>query len=350
MRRLRQTKQPAEVDIVFTWVNDQDPSWIAARKAHQPQAATADATDTARFRSQDELLYALRGLFRYFDGIGQVFLVTDNQVPRFWTEFADRVHIVDHGDIMSSDVARPTFNSHAIESCLHRIGGLADHYLYLNDDVIIANATGVSDFFNDQGRAKVFYSKTTFVPDGPIVSQTLAADAAAINARKLLARFSGYAVDRKFQHCPIAIRKNVMLELEAQFASEFNAVRQNRFRGQTDIAPSGSLYQNYALMTKQAVTAEITYRYLQVTDRHLPSALLRLGIVTAEKRPAIVCLNAVTGGVGAWWNGFAIRWQMTRLFPPEEGTASEGGLSNTFRRAVFDLLLWAFYRTRSIRR
>lgn len=338
------THLPKTVDIVITWVDGQDPAWQTRRAAYQPKSQTRDATDPARFESTDELLYTLRGLFRYFDGCGQVYLVTDGQVPAFWAEFADRVTLIDHAAIMDIDVARPTFNSHVIESCLHKIPGLSSHYLYLNDDVIVANATGVCDFFDDQGRAKLFYSDKTFVPDGPRTDDMLAADAAAVNTRDLFAQSFNYPVTRKFRHCPIAINRDVICDLEQLFAARFARLRQNRFRHPEDIAPSGSLYQHYALMTDQAIQAQITYRYLEITAAELPSALLRLGLVPAEERPTIVCLNAVTGGVGSRRNQRAMRRQMTRLLPSDSTRIQTSGMY----RSVLDAILWGYRALRKI--
>lgn len=342
LERRAKSQQPKQVDVVFTWVDDQDPTWQAKRLKFQPDAATRDATDTARFAHNDELLYALRGLFRYFEGIGQVYLVTDAQKPAFWSEFADRVILIDHHQIMGENVARPTFNSHVIESCLHKIPNLADKYLYLNDDVIIANATGVSDFFDDRSRAKVFYSKKNVIPTNSCISEMLAADAAAVNARELFAQHFNHYISRKFQHCPIAINRAVITMLETQFADLFTQLRQTRFRSQNDVAPSGSLYQHYALMTDQATSAEIAYRYLNITDQNIPSEVLRLSIVPAHKRPTIICLNAVTGGMGSSLNRFAISWQMTRLFPADIIPMSWNPLRERLHRYLLEVILSTF--------
>jgi hypothetical protein len=41
----------------------------------------------------------------------------------------------------------PTFSSPAIESHLHRIPGLADNFLYLNDDVMLGRPIFPDDFY-----------------------------------------------------------------------------------------------------------------------------------------------------------------------------------------------------------
>jgi hypothetical protein len=340
LSRLATTRQPKQVDIVFTWVDDKDPTWQAKYKKHGANITTKDATDTARFANHDELLYALRGLFRYFDGIGHVFLVTDAQVPSFWGEFADRVTIVDHTQIMSDDVVRPTFNSHVIESCLHKIPNLAAQYLYLNDDVILTNATGVNDFFDDDGRAKVFLSGKTFIPDGTHTPDMLAADAAAINTRDLFQNRFSRSITRKFKHCPIALHRDVMVHLEAIFSDDFDAVRQNRFRNPNDLAVSGSLYQHYALMIDKANIADITYQYIEINSTKLPLRLLKLGVMSAWDRPVVMCLNAVTGGAGSRFNQWMVEWHMKRLCPAADTASRHGPRFERLHHRLLTMVAW----------
>lgn len=339
--RLAGMCQPQQVDIVFTWVDDKDPTWQAKRSKYNEDIVTRDAVDGARFANHDELLYALRGVFRYFDGIGQVFLVTDKQTPWFWDEFADRVTIIDHEQIMPADVLRPTFNSHVIESCLHKIPNLADQYLYFNDDVILTNTTGVSDFFDDVGRAKVFYSDKTFIPEGTRTSQMLAADTAAINTRDLFQSQFSRQITRKFKHCPIAIHRTVMEDLEVLFAQHFADLRQNRFRHPNDLAVSGSLYQHYALMIDKAIIADITYQYIETNNIKLPLKLLRLTAMSAWDRPVVACLNAVTGGAGSRFNQWMLRWYMGRLCPEAATSSRFGSRIELLHYRLISMIAWA---------
>ena len=347
LERRAKSKRPKKVDIVFTWVNDQDSQWQNKRSRYRPDEPTSDATDIARFANNDEIIYALRGLFRYFDGIGRVFLVTDDQRPTFWDEFSDRVICIDHSQIMGPDVARPTFNSHVIESCLHHIPNLSEQYLYINDDVIITNTTGVSDFFDDQGRAKVFYSEKNIIPKGSQTNNILAADAAAMNTRELFAKQFDHVITRKFQHCPIALNRNTMITLENQFNDIFLQLRQKRFRSQTDVAPSGSLYQHYAIMTNQAIPSKISYRYLNIAERKFPTELLRLSIVAAHKRPIVVCLNAVIGGADSKLNRFSMTWQMRRLIPENANSTKNTSIKGHLHRMILEVILFLYYHLKS---
>lgn len=51
----------------------------------------------------------------------------------------------------------PTFSSPAIESHIHRIPGLSDKFLYLNDDVMFGAQVWPDDFYTHSKGQKVSY-------------------------------------------------------------------------------------------------------------------------------------------------------------------------------------------------
>ena len=58
------------------------------------------------------------------------------------------VSIVDHKDLFEEySEYLPTFNSLSIETMLYRIPGLAEQFIYFNDDFFLANNTKLEDFF-----------------------------------------------------------------------------------------------------------------------------------------------------------------------------------------------------------
>ncbi len=77
-----------------------------------------------------------------------------------------RINLVDHRDILPAE-ALPTFNSHAIETSLHRIEGLAEHFVYFNDDVFLGRPARPETFFSPSGSFATFFSHTTVGLRGP---------------------------------------------------------------------------------------------------------------------------------------------------------------------------------------
>ena len=54
----------------------------------------------------------------------------------------------------------PTFSSPAIEAHLHRIPGLSDKFIYLNDDVMFGKEVWPDDFYTHSHGQKVGYKVT----------------------------------------------------------------------------------------------------------------------------------------------------------------------------------------------
>jgi hypothetical protein len=68
----------------------------------------------------------------------------------------DNIRIVDHREIFRGyERLLPTFNSLAIESMLWRIEGLADRFLYFNDDMMLVASVEPTDFFSIDGKVKL---------------------------------------------------------------------------------------------------------------------------------------------------------------------------------------------------
>ena len=66
------------------------------------------------------------------------------------TPYAGRVSIVDHREIFAGfEQHLPTFNSRSIISVLWRIPGLAENFVYFNDDMLLLMPVRAEDFFRE---------------------------------------------------------------------------------------------------------------------------------------------------------------------------------------------------------
>lgn len=149
---------PIKVDVVFTWVNNQDPKWQQRRRQHSPTAEqnALHNNDEARFSNHNELYYSLHSVRTFLPWINHIYIITDNQRPD-WLNPADypNVSIIDHSQIIDPQYL-PTFNSHVIEAHLHNIPNLNEHFIYFNDDVFVARPLPKEHFFHANGIASLF--------------------------------------------------------------------------------------------------------------------------------------------------------------------------------------------------
>ena len=139
------------VDLVYLWVNGNDPQWRKKRAAFTHEHYSDEGMDNeARYADSGELKYSLRSANLYAPWIRKIFIVTDNQTPVWLDTSNPKIRIVDHKEILPPE-ALPTFNSNVIEHCLHRIPDLSEHFLYSNDDMFFNKPVGVEDFFGKNG-------------------------------------------------------------------------------------------------------------------------------------------------------------------------------------------------------
>jgi hypothetical protein len=150
-----QSVQP--IDAVIMWVDGADPAHAAKLNSFLARTGgeRSGAASKARFHYAGELDYCVTSLLKFAPWLRTIFIVTDDQRPELLqkligTPFEDRVQLIDHSVIFSGYEAHlPSFNSMAISSLLWRIPGIADNFLYLNDDFMLIRPVYPEDFFRD---------------------------------------------------------------------------------------------------------------------------------------------------------------------------------------------------------
>ena len=110
----------------------------------------AENTGAKRYVQHDELRYALRSAHRHAPWIRRIFIVTDRQRPA-WLAEHPKVTVVDHREIIPAELLS-SVSSACIEGYLDRIPGLAERFIYGNDDMFFNRRARPKDFFDDSGR------------------------------------------------------------------------------------------------------------------------------------------------------------------------------------------------------
>ena len=140
-----------EIDLVYLWVNGNDPVWQAKRQAVAGSVETrSSANCKGRYVDNGELKYSLRSIELYAPWIRKIFIVTDNQVPEWLDTTNPKIQIVDHTEILPQE-SLPCFNSVIIEHFIHRIPGLSEYFLLANDDTLLNRPVTPDTFFGPDG-------------------------------------------------------------------------------------------------------------------------------------------------------------------------------------------------------
>jgi len=256
-----------DIDMVFSWVDGSDPEFQARRAAQMSQVVVGEGDDAeARIRQIDELKFALRSVNMFAPWIRRIFIATDS-VPPPWLADHPMITIVPAEEHFSDRAALPTYNSHAVESQLHHIPGLSEHFLYSNDDMFFGRPLKATMFFSPGGVTRFIEAKTRIGLGVNDPTRSGFENAARVNRQLLFARF-GQVITRHLEHTAVPLRKSVLIEMEREFPEEFARTQASAFRSGTDISVTNSFYHYYALMTGRAVQQEkAKVRYVNTTTR-----------------------------------------------------------------------------------
>jgi hypothetical protein len=286
------------IDVVIASVDGRDRKHRAKRRRFlanpggdaRPERRTAD---TRRFSDNDEIRFCLRSIRNYAPWVRTIWLVTDDQVPaaidRQRAE-QDNIRVVDHREIFRGhEELLPTFNSLSIETMLWRIEGLADRFLYFNDDMMFVGPVEPTDFFSSQGRVSLRGRWSSW-------NELLEKGNTFNGHNKLLgAEMLGYTSERFFSsgHVIYPQLRPAMEELFEQFKPAFLANAEYRFRNRRQFWPISAhdhllLRSDRARVVKPRDAAHFSVRYcLQASPDTLEARLQQLTDGTTR----IACIN-----------------------------------------------------------
>ncbi len=280
-----------DIDLVYLWCDGNDTNFVQQKNEHMLKYGiqSKDAPD-CRFVQMDELKYSLRSVAMYMPWIHHIYIVTNNQVPK-WLKQHEKVTIVDHSKIMP-ETARPCFNSQALECCLHQIPDLAEHFIYANDDMFVGRKLSPSFFFDRNQRPIVRLRKNH--PYGGQYWNTLLAAQELIKQHYGVS-FCGYEP----HHNMDSYTKTMLKECEQKFPKLFQHTIHQPFR--TESCVQRHLFHLYGIVKKQAILRDVS-----VTRFHRGLKKLRLARVESlyisnhlnaapesanHYRAALFCLN-----------------------------------------------------------
>lgn len=271
------------IDIVVPWVDGSDPEWRAERAQYRP-GSSGDSNE-ARYREWGLFQYWFRSIEKYAPWVRTVHLITWGHLPKWLNTDHPKLHIVNHKDYIPEEYL-PTFSSHPIELNMHRIPGLAEHFVYFNDDVYLCAPTTAEDFFADglpvdtAVLGTVTNSDTvSFLPyiqlnmlgcinekfsKHQVMKQNMAKWFSPKYGKLMLYNFYLYpgknvAGIRNFHTC-IPYCKSSLEEVWKLFENELDRTCKNRFRSREDV--NQYLFRYWRLMQGQFAPRRPNSRYL----------------------------------------------------------------------------------------
>ncbi|EOI5730337.1 Stealth CR1 domain-containing protein [Cronobacter malonaticus] len=223
------------IDVVFTWVDNQDRQWrrkFEQYRDNHPQTQPGAEHDPARFDNHNEIYYSVQSVLKFMPWVRRIYIVADGH-QLAWADASEKVTLISHREIISERYL-PTFNSHVIEAHLDAIPGLAEHFIYFNDDVFVARPLPASHFFKGNGLASLFIADKSLTAMEQRGRYT-AALSASLNSRALLCASLGFTPDMPLAHTYVPLRKSVFTETRQRYSEQIQAFLPCKFRSDNDL-------------------------------------------------------------------------------------------------------------------
>ena len=254
---------PDPTDAVITWVDGTDPSHRALREQHLASArapAHENAINPHRWACNGEIFYCLRSLGNHAPWLRTIWIVVEDRLPDLSglpKALQAKIRRVTHRELFKGfEDNLPTFNALSIESLLWRIPGLAEQFLYFNDDVFLTAPLSRSDVFRSgapvlRGKWRNYSSLENTASsrtDPALFNHWM-----QINAAKAV----GLKADRLFAsaHVGFPMRRTVMASLHAQHPELFSRNASHRFRDISQFLPQ-ALHNHKCLLSNNAIVLD----------------------------------------------------------------------------------------------
>jgi hypothetical protein len=226
-----------KIDIIFTWIDYKDKEWIKKKNQDAIKCNNNVMHNNNRYNSQlKEIKYGIRSIEKYFKNkYRNIYFVTNTgKLPDFLKPRENLIPI--HYEML---LGTTCYNSYTIESCLHKITGLSEYYIYFNDDMILNKKLHINDFITSDGKL-IWYSESNkiinIVNKYPFISKIYNLKDGGCN----LSRQKTYKIlkldrtPRPIAHSPRIFKKSLVEIFSNKFSKQINDQMHRKFRSSDD--------------------------------------------------------------------------------------------------------------------
>ena len=269
------------VDVVFTWV-ESTPEHTRRRLKFRE---TNNDTSNIRFENHDELKFAIRSIHNFAPWVRKIFVICDDYQQPSWSSSLEIIkHSQLYGDL--GEQCLPTFNSQSIECHLHKIQGLAEHFIYFNDDMFLGRKCNLRDFFNHSGQP--LYTFNGILPGKSRSCQHEMAWSNNITILKHMKLWKqGLCIPRPSHHAVPMLKSSFSKAWLNPIIKPYLLITsKSRFRRQDNVYLIGLLVLLDMFAHRARVTSRRSQRYINITQNTLHNLQDIL-----KYRPHQFCLN-----------------------------------------------------------
>lgn len=298
------------IDFVVTWVDGSDKAWRKEKASYKPETETDDSEE--RYRDWGLLRYWFRAVEEFAPWVRTVHFITCGHLPEWLNTECPKLHIVKHEDYIPKEFL-PVFNSNVIEIYMHRIEGLAEHFVYFNDDFFLTKKAVPEDFFkNGKPCDMLAFQPVVANPLNPVMSHLFLNNSLVLckyfdkreNVRKYPGNYFkiGYPplyffynlLEMVFPlytgfytvHGPSPFLKSTFETVWEKEEEALTRMSANRFRSENDLTPY--LFREWQKLSNQFVPANVqrNFKFFGVRDDN--KKLIR---TITDKKAKQICIN-----------------------------------------------------------
>lgn len=287
------TKQyNTDIDLVYLWVDGSDEAWLAKKSKfiEKQTGLSPEATSKARQADNNELKYSLRSLEKHAPWIRKIFIVTDEQKPKWLNLENEKVQIIDIRQILPPE-ALPCYNSVIIEHFLYKIPDLSERFLYANDDMFF-NANVTPDFFFNKEGFPIVRLQRAFM--GKFINKVKKQLNIPTNIYRKTIDLSAGLVEKKFgtyysgvphHNIDSYLKSDYRAVVETDFNREIMATITHHLRNERDI--QRIIYLFYALAKERGELRYVNRSESCRIRMHVPDFMRFID----KYNPILFCLN-----------------------------------------------------------
>jgi hypothetical protein len=265
---------PFPIDFVWTFCSPKSDRRKKAFKVHSNELFTLNPL-------ADDIKYSLRSAHMFASWYRHIYIVIadDDEMPQYFRRKMPDVTIVKHSEIIPSQFL-PTFNPNVIESYLHKIPRLSEHFVYWNDDTYICKKTSWKHFFTSSGMLINRHY--------PGVSKHSLNNNPILFVKMMQHAITNYNMDfTRYQHQVYPYKKSIIEEYEQRFSKELKKASFHRFRNPTDfnLLRFSGCFASTEKKAKVIFTDDTYDLFLESGDVDKINALRN------SKKPRFLCIN-----------------------------------------------------------
>lgn len=193
---------PFPIDVVYTWAGESN-------------------TNNKRQAYNNELKNSIRSVIKFAPWVNRIYIVVNSStdVPSWFNDkYTKKITIIEQSKIFPSGSILPNRNSNAIETTIHKIPGLSEHFIYFNDDFFLGKPTKYTDFFTSIGNPYV--SSTVLKTESILQNPNL--DILKIKYPPFVKQF--------YPHVPSSLLKSQIIKFQKEYPDYIKWVRSSKIR------------------------------------------------------------------------------------------------------------------------